>query len=53
LNKKKLGRLASSQLDRVGRDIAVTEAKRDKLVYELNGLTEEEVGSIEELTSES
>ena len=43
LNKQKhSGKLAPSQVDRVDREIAATDAETDVLVYELYGLTEEE-----------
>ena len=48
LNKKKhSGKLAPSQLDRVERDIASTDAEIDELVYELHGITDEEQKIIE------
>jgi type I restriction-modification system DNA methylase subunit len=43
LNKQKdSGKLAPSQLDRLDREIAATDAEIDELVYELYGITEEE-----------
>jgi hypothetical protein len=43
LNKKKhSGKLAPSELERVEREIAATDAEIDKLVYELYGITAEE-----------
>jgi len=43
LNKQKhSGKLAPSQVDRVDREIAATEAEIDNLVYELYGITDEE-----------
>ncbi len=48
LNKKKhSGRLAPSELDRLERDIAATDAEIDDLVYELYGITGEERKIIE------
>ena len=43
LNKQKQsGKLAPSQVERVDREIAATDAEIDDLVYELYGITEEE-----------
>jgi hypothetical protein len=43
LNKQKhSGKLAPSQVDRVDREIAATDAEIDELVYKLYGITEEE-----------
>ena len=43
LNKQKhSGKLAPSQVDRVDREIAATDAEIDDLVYELYGITDEE-----------
>ena len=48
LNKQKhSGRLASSQVDRVDREIAAADAEIDELVYELYGITDEERKIIE------
>jgi len=48
LNKKKhSGKLAPSELDRLERDIAATDAQIDDLVYELYGITDEERKIIE------
>jgi hypothetical protein len=48
LNKKKhSGKLAPSELDRVDREIAATDAEIDELVYELYGITDQEVKIIE------
>ena len=48
LNKQKhSGKLAPSQIDRVDREIAATDADIDILVYELYGITEEERKIIE------
>lgn len=48
LNKKKhSGKLAPSELDRLEREIASTDAKIDELVYELYGITGEERKIIE------
>jgi hypothetical protein len=43
LNRKKhSGKLAPSELDRLDREIAATDAEIDDLVYEVYGITEEE-----------
>jgi hypothetical protein len=43
LNKKKhSGKLAPSELDRLEREIATTDAEIDELVYELYGITDDE-----------
>ncbi len=48
LNKQKhSGKLAPSQVERVDREIAATDAEIDKLVYELYGITDEEREIIE------
>ena len=48
LNKQKhSGKLAPSQVERVDREIATTDAEIDGLVYELYGITEEERGIVE------
>jgi hypothetical protein len=48
LNKRKhSGKLAPSQLDRLEREIAATDAEIDELVYELYGITDEERKIIE------
>lgn len=48
LNKKKhAGKLAPSQLDRLEREIAATDAEIDNLVYKLYGITDEERKVIE------
>ena len=48
LNKQKhSGKLAPSQMDRVDREIAATDAEIDNLVYELYGITNEERRIIE------
>jgi hypothetical protein len=48
LNKKKhSGKLAPSELDRLGREIASTDAQIDDLVYELYGITDDERRIIE------
>jgi len=48
LNKKKhSGKLAPSEIDRVDREIASTDAEIDELVYDLYGITEEERRIIE------
>jgi hypothetical protein len=48
LNKKKhSGKLAPSQLDRLEREIAATDAEIDELVYDLYGITDEERKTIE------
>jgi len=48
LNKQKhSGKLAPSELDRVDREIAATDAEIDNLVYELYGITQEEREIIE------
>lgn len=48
LNKKRhSGRLAPSELERVEREIATTDAEIDDMVYELYGITEEERKIIE------
>jgi hypothetical protein len=48
LNKQKhSGKLAPSQVDRVDREIASTDAEIDDLVYDLYGITEEERKIIE------
>jgi hypothetical protein len=44
LNKKKhSGKLAPSELDRLEREIAATDQEIDELVYELYGITAEEL----------
>jgi hypothetical protein len=43
---KHSGKLAPSQVERVDREIAKTDADIDDLVYELYGITEEERGII-------
>ena len=49
LNKQKhSGKLAPSELDRLEREIASTDAEIDDLVYELYGITEKEQKIIEE-----
>ena len=48
--KKRSGRLAPSELDRVERDIASTDAKIDDLVFELYGITDKERRIVEEET---
>ncbi len=51
LNRKKhSGKLAPSQLDRLDREIASTDAQIDELVYELYGITDEERKIIEGVT---
>jgi uncharacterized protein YjfI (DUF2170 family) len=45
--KKRSGRLAPSEQDRVGREIAATDDEIDDLVYELYGVTDEERKTIE------
>ena len=48
LNKRKhSGKLAPSDLDRLEREIATTDAQIDNLVYELYGITDEERKIIE------
>ena len=48
LNKQKhSGKLAPSQVDRIDREIASTDAEIDKMVYELYGITDEEKEVIE------
>jgi hypothetical protein len=48
LNKQKhSGKLAPSQLDRVDREIAATDAQIENLVYDLYGITDEERKIIE------
>jgi len=48
LNKRKhSGKLAPSELDRLEREIATTDAQIDELVYELYGITDEERKIIE------
>jgi hypothetical protein len=48
LNKQKhSGKLAPSQVDRVDREIAATDAEIDNLVYELYRITDEEREIIE------
>jgi hypothetical protein len=48
LNKQKhSGKLAPSELGRVEREIASTDAEIDRLVYELYGITDEERKIIE------
>jgi hypothetical protein len=48
LNKRKhSGRLPPSELDRIEREIAATDAGIDELVYELYGITDEERKIIE------
>jgi hypothetical protein len=48
LNKRKhSGKLAPSELDRLEREIAATDAEIDELVYELYGITAEERKIIE------
>ena len=43
LNQQKhSGKLAPSQVERVDREIAATDAEIDDLVYELHGITDEE-----------
>ena len=50
LNKQKhSGKLAPSQVDRVDREIAATDAEIDNLVYELYGITDEERKVIERM----
>lgn len=47
-NKKKhSGKLAPSELERLEREIAATDAEIDELVYELYGITEDERRIIE------
>jgi hypothetical protein len=41
------GRLAPTELERIEREIASTDAEIDELVYELYGITEEERKIIE------
>ncbi len=49
LNKKKhSGKLAPSEIERVEREIAATDAEIDELVYDLYGISEEERKIIEE-----
>lgn len=45
--RKHSGKLSPSQLDRLEREIAATNARIDELVYELYGITSEERGIIE------
>ena len=45
------GRLAPSDLDRLEREIASTDAQIDDLVYDLYGITEEERAIIEGVRS--
>ncbi len=47
LHKKRSGKLAPSELERVEREIAATDAEIDNLVYELYGITDEEQKVIE------
>jgi hypothetical protein len=48
LNKQKhSGKLAPSELERLEREIAATDAEIDELVYELYGITEDERRIIE------
>ncbi len=48
LNKQKhSGKLAPSQVERVDREIAATDAETDKLVYELYDISEQEKKIIE------
>jgi len=48
LNKKKhSGKLAPSELDRIGREIASTDREIDELVYDLYGITKDEREFIE------
>jgi hypothetical protein len=48
LNKQKhSGKLAPSQVDRIDREIAATDAEIDNLVYELYGINDEERRIIE------
>ncbi len=47
LNKKKHALPASSERERIEREITVTDEKIDDLVYELYGITEEERKVIE------
>jgi type I restriction-modification system DNA methylase subunit len=48
LNRQKhSGKLAPSQVERIDREIAATDAEIDGLVYELYGITEEERGIVE------
>jgi len=50
LNKKKhSGKLAPSQLDRLEREIALTDAQIDDLVYALYGITDEERTIVENM----
>ncbi len=46
-NQKHSGKLAPSQVERVDREIATTDAEIDELVYELYGFTAEERKIIE------
>ncbi len=48
-NKKHSGNLAPSELDRLEREIAATDAEIDELVYDLYGITDEERKVIEAL----
>jgi hypothetical protein len=49
LNEQKhCGKLAPSQVDRVDREISVTDAEIDNLVYELYAITDQERKIIEE-----
>lgn len=45
--KKHSGKLAPSELDRVEREIAATDAEIDNLVYELYGITDAERRTVE------
>ena len=48
LNKQKhSGKLAPSQVERIDREIAATDAEIDNLVYDLYGITDEERKMIE------
>ena len=48
LNKQKhSGKLAPSQVERIDREIAATDAEIDDLVYDLYGITDEEKEIIE------
>ena len=50
LNKKKhSGKLAPSQLDRLERELATTDAEIDNLVYALYGITDEERTIVENM----
>ena len=46
-NQKHSGKLAPSQVERVDREIAATDAEIDDLVYELYGVTDEERRTLE------